>query len=125
NRFNKQVKDLENTTNDILKSSVSYTAELKSAREQLREAQKGLRSLLKDVNVELPDGIDDETFYEIAEAALNDRFIKGNGDNVYRTLTMGNVEFPEKNIENILKDENGVPYTAIGNMDNINGGYRI
>ena len=125
NRFNKQVKDLESTTNDILKSSVSYTAELKSAREQLREAQKGLRSLLKDVNVELPDGIDDETFYEIAEAALNDRFIKGNGDNIYRTLTMGNVDFPEKNIENILKDENGVPYTAIGNMDNINGGYRI
>lgn len=125
NRFDKQVRDLENTTNDILKESISYTAELKSAREQLREAQKGLRSLLKDVNVELPDGIDDETFYEIAEAALNDRFLKGNGDNVYRTLTMGNVEFPEKNIENILKDENGVPYIAIGNMDNINGGYRI
>ena len=125
NRFARQVNDLENSTNDILKSSITYTAELKSAREQLKEAQKGLRNLLKDVNVELPDGIDDETFYEIAEATLNDRYFKGNGDNVYRTLTMGNVEFPDKNVANVLKDENGVPYIAVGNMDNINGGYRI
>lgn len=125
NRFNKQVSDLSQKTSDVLKNSIEYTAELKDAKTKLKEAQKGLRSLLKDANVELPDGIDDETFYEIAESALNDSFLKGNGDNVYRTMTMGNVEFPEKNIINVLKDENGVPYTAIGNMDNINGGYRI
>ena len=125
NKLNKQMSDINATFSDVAKDSIRRTAEAKAINSKLQDARKRIKSLLKDANVELPDGIDDDTFAEVIDYALNDTFVKHNGDNIYRTATMGNVQFREANALNVLKDEKGIPYTAVGKLDDINGGYRI